>query len=199
MTVLVIFTKPGLLRPGTEGERDADTVLFLSRTRSTFDDLFQSLLENEVILDTKNKIGEDIAYTFTENIKQQLEEIDSTVSAVLESQEAATQKELNRLLVEVQAWITAEDYSRAAEFLRNAKAIAPENTQVLELDAQIKHKEEIGRFVMQGDGLYDFQEYGQALDIYRNVQRYAQNYQVDVPGLGDKIMLASLQFALALA
>jgi len=193
MTVMVTFTKPGLLRPGTESEREADAVLFLSRIRSTFDGLFKSLLDDAVIEETKNTIGEDIAYTFTEDIKQQLEEIDSTVSAEVQSQEVATQKELNRLLVEAQALITVEDYSRAAELLRSAKIIAPENMQALELDAQIKRTEEAHHWMQLGDKLYETQAYREAYDAYRKVEAI----RVDYPGLADKILMAMLQEALA--
>lgn len=194
MTVLVIFTKPGLLRPGTEGEREADTVLFLSRTRSTFDDLFQSLLEDEVILDTKNKIGEDIAYTFTENIKQRLEEIDSTVSAALQSQEVAMQKELNRLLLEMQSLMLASNYEHAIDLIWDARKYFLDSAQTTELGSQIQNIIEALQLLLRGDKLYTNKEYGEALDAYYK----AKKHQVDIPGLEEKVLMAMLQHALLL-
>ena len=52
MTVLVNFTKPAVLRPAAEGEKEANAILFQSLIHSTFDGLFQSLINDHIIEDT---------------------------------------------------------------------------------------------------------------------------------------------------
>ena len=83
-------------------------------------------------------------------MKNHLEEIDSTVSSDVQTQEALKQKELYCLLVDVQALLTDKNMTGAAEQLRVATALAPENDQVLKLIDRLKMMEEAQKALEAG-------------------------------------------------
>ena len=158
--------------PGGRRGKEANAILFQSRIHSTFDGLFRSLINYQIIQDTGIKIGEEPAYTFVKDVKNHLEEIDSTVSSDVQTQEALKQKELNRLLVDVQALLTDKNMTGAAEQLRVATALAPENDQVLKLIDRLKMMEEAQK-ALEAGSLYAAQHYDEALQAYTQFSEIA--------------------------
>lgn len=164
MTILVTFTQSTVMRPTTEGEKESDQVLFSVRTRDTLDKLFTSLLNDGIIRDTQLKTNEESIYTFTGQIRESLEEIDSTISSQLPSAKMEQEKTQNFLTLEFYQLLDAEKFEEARKLLHKIRQYDSEDSK----ESRGLEKELIAREATKnGDKLFSEQLFESALGAYQ--------------------------------
>ena len=187
MTLLVCFTKASLLYPGTSPDSTAEKSLFYTRATSTFDSLFTAL-RGDRIIEENGRIGDEPTYTFTPEIKEKLEEIDSSISSVLHTQELLKRKELNQLLVEADRMKTEGNYQKGLNLLQKADLVAPGNRQVEQLKETLRKSMGAAALMELGNRQFDEGQYGRAYETYQQ----ASKQQSRLPGLEKKQCRAEL-------
>ncbi len=188
MMILVTFTKSAVMRPTTEGEKESDQALFSARTRDTFDKLFNSLLEDDIIKDTNLTTNDEHIYTFTGQIRESLEEIDSSISSQVPSAKVEQQRKYNELVMKFSLLLENDDYIAASNLLSEIQELEdPESKDSSRLEMKLKARE----LVKNGDQLFAEGLFESAFGAYRK----ASAKLPDSTEIKSKLMKA--QFAMA--
>ena len=186
MTILVTFTKSSVLRPKTEGE--SDDTLFFGRTRLTFDKLFDTMLSKGILEDTGQKIDEQVVYTFTQDISDDLQEVDSSIFGQLQDSALEQQKVLNQLEVEFHQKLDQGEFDEAKNLLSKLAEYAPKNRLG---DSSYSKELKAYETMQQGDILFGEKLFESAFGAYRIVSGIFPDFS------GIKEKLIRTQFVMA--